>query len=306
MPNRRGFTLIELLVVIAIIAILVGLLLPAVQKVREASAKTKCQHNLKQVALAAHSAHGANNFFPPLCAPNQGTKITTAAQPYNGVNGFTVITFLLPHLEQEKLYQDCLPITYFSENYPSDAILKVLMCPADPAGNLGRGLYDGIGGPKRWGTSNYAANFFAFGNPSLTTDAAAVQGANNLSSGFPDGASYTLMFTEKYANCTNLNDTTKVYTVLWADATSAWRPAFCLNNVNRTWDNPANSSCAIFQVRPNWLTECDTSRAQSGHSGGIAVALVDGSVRMVNASISPTTWANVANPRDGLTIGSDW
>jgi prepilin-type N-terminal cleavage/methylation domain-containing protein len=161
----RGFTLIELLVVIAIIAILIGLLLPAVQKVREAAARTQCSNNLKQLALAAHNYHSSNGILPPgTVGPPNPTTTTGGARPDGSTDpaghGSLVglLVYLLPYIEQENVYQQITPsYTYprgrmddpnnldpgmprwFENPYPPTAIyragqakIKTFRCPADP------------------------------------------------------------------------------------------------------------------------------------------------------------------------------
>ncbi|OWK40470.1 DUF1559 domain-containing protein [Fimbriiglobus ruber] len=147
--NRRAFTLIELLVVIAIIAVLIGLLLPAVQKVREAAARTTCANNLKQIALAAHGYESANGALPPGYFGNS-TDRNYGETGYSSTNATYVGTLavILPHLEQSALYSQIPSILFTDGTYPSGGLpgwwslaqswaaaqvsVKTYLCPSDP------------------------------------------------------------------------------------------------------------------------------------------------------------------------------
>jgi prepilin-type N-terminal cleavage/methylation domain-containing protein len=140
--NHPGFTLLELLVVIAIIAILIGLLLPAVQKVRSAAVRTQCLNNLKQIGLALHNYEGTNQVFPPSCAiTNPSANGTAYGITYGdalrvGPTGFGWGMFLLPYLEQNALYAnfDRTQPCWSPGNAPAARTkVQVFICPAASA-----------------------------------------------------------------------------------------------------------------------------------------------------------------------------
>ena len=211
--KKSGFTLIELLVVIAIIAILIGLLLPAVQKVREAAARTTCVNQLKNIALAVGNFEGTFMKFPGLSTRTAIVPTATAnADTYSG----SLYTQLLPYIEQEALQKlvTANTQTWLAVNPPAPAAggvalrataIKILTCPSDTSVSNGQATQTigGVAGP--WGTTSYVPNSEVFGNSSTmvgTTANAKLSSSYNMGSlSNRDGTSNTITFFERYGAC---------------------------------------------------------------------------------------------------------
>lgn len=317
-PPRNGFTLIELLVVIAIIGVLIGLLVPAVQRVRGAALRMECANKLRQIGLATNNITDTHKRLPPVAAPSGNSNYTKAYGYYNSKQGYTTFTFLLPYIEQQNLYMlsNGKTINTLIPGTPGNgSVVAVAMpsyiCPAEghPVGPAGFGLSSTTqSSAHQWAFGSYAANYFVFGNPEGSTNAIQLEASLSRQQRFQDGTSNTIMFTERYGTCSSTGNNNTGYADLWCDSWPHWRPVFCINRTDQTpvAGDGFNSPCLKFQVQPDWKSACNSFQANSNHSGGIPVCLGDGSVRFVSEGISDATWQNACDPRDGNTLDYDW
>jgi prepilin-type N-terminal cleavage/methylation domain-containing protein/prepilin-type processing-associated H-X9-DG protein len=336
---RSAFTLIELLVVIAIIAVLIALLLPAVQKVRDAANRTQCTNNLKQMALGVQSANDTNGTVPPIFGAYPCQELGSAAgEGFNGNRG-NVQFYLLPYIEQDAMYKlgiNASGVASSSNGGTEYNAVKTYICPSDPSMPSGGVIPSTTGNSaQHWGATTYAANALVFGstqklppaspgvpNVQLTTVANALPTftIHKIPDSFPDGTSNTIFFTEKFAQCGNSNGS---YGSHWAASyypppttTAQTGLSPCPTSGSNTYDCWAPDVAyftfslgmsAMFQVQPTpYQTNCDYTRASSPHTGGINAAMGDGSVRFVAASVQPLTWWGALVPNDGLPMPSDW
>jgi prepilin-type N-terminal cleavage/methylation domain-containing protein/prepilin-type processing-associated H-X9-DG protein len=307
--RRSAFTLIELLVVIAIIAILIGLLLPAVQKVREAAARMQCQNNLKQIGLALHSYHDVMGSMPP-----------GNSKP----NAFSAHSALLPYIEQDNLFK--LIDFKLAQSHANNATakgtpVKTFLCPSDPQSSV----------PAGWGGNNYVANYgttIRWMQDYSGTDGVFAHVTGTAGCRFADvtdGLSNTAAFSERlkgdWSNAA-LTPRTDLLTPPGALPTTPDEAVtMCRGRDNATstqfhsnygsvWIQGNQDSMYGHASPPNDplcafpANSTQTMPASSGHTGGVNVVLCDGSVRFVPNTVAIAAWRALGTRALGEVLGN--
>jgi prepilin-type N-terminal cleavage/methylation domain-containing protein len=301
---RKAFTLIELLVVIAIIAILIGLLLPAVQKVREAASRTKCANNLKQIAIACHNFHDVNGHLPPGVLTLAGRGVPDDSWAWG--------TLILPYIEQQNLYNSFGVILNPPNKAPKinameQIPLSVYRCPSDVNGNGLNVYYDNRA------ISNYVCNRAVFGPADGVVGGKSGTPFNMTLVGITDGTSNTIMIGERDSYWTFAGTwIAKAYGYDDSTACFEGRPGQGMSRPYRVggpFPPPANTHVFSYNARLEW---------SSTHTNVVGFAFCDASIHFIPTSVDAdpsvdwaySPWAKKSNftlqklywPRDGLVV----
>jgi prepilin-type N-terminal cleavage/methylation domain-containing protein/prepilin-type processing-associated H-X9-DG protein len=288
---RRGFTLIELLVVIAIIAVLIGLLLPAVQKVREAAARSQCTNNLKQIGLALHAFHDANNGFP--YAGSDGPTQSCC----NGTNrdAWTWAFHITPYIEQSAIYETAV------DSAVSKLITKIYYCPSRRPPALYNGVaktdYAGNAGSTMSGSTYGKDGFFVrqYANPGAAsyTVTSPPDVPRKRVADLTDGTSNVPAVGEKQTHVTG-----------WGyegGDNEAWNNPGWDEDVLRSGESLPDSDANAVPYPPTYWS----TRFGSSHTGGLNMVMGDGSVRFVRYPTDATLWKNFCAVNDGHVVNLD-
>ncbi|MBM3979871.1 MAG: DUF1559 domain-containing protein [Planctomycetes bacterium] len=300
--SRRGFTLIELLVVIAIIAILIGLLLPAVQKVREAAARMSCSNNLKQMGVAIHGYASANQDGLP-----GGMQGGLSGNPQYASSPFFFT--LLPHIEQDNVFR---AVGQSGASWGTSGgvngqrvVVKTYLCPSDSSHNNGTGPSTG------WTVTSYARNVAVFDTATRPSGNGHVFTVPKFTiASVSDGTSNTIGIVERYAYMSAYN-----WSGLWTHHAqernhwgySQWTSTYGQNNLSGWHPSRALQPGTSFYLPQIGLrsNQAHPFYPNSGHSSTVQVLLMDGSVRGVG-SVAQTTWNYAVNPEDGQALPGNW
>jgi prepilin-type N-terminal cleavage/methylation domain-containing protein len=317
-PPRGAFTLIELLVVIAIIGVLIGLLVPAVQKVREAANLMSCTNNVKQISLAVHNYADSYKKLPELYVYD------ATSRDFAGL-----FFFLLPFIEQNNVYVQGTPANptvanghykRWAGNPPvASTIINTYICPSDPTfpGNMDVMLGEQTG----CASGNYAGNVMVF-DPN---------GPGTIVTAMRDGSSNTVIFAHRLKLCdanapsgvggqTSTEWAAEPRDMYWGPHCVpgfGYKDYVAARGTNSKFNPRSNFNSTIpnfsfggipFQTMPQTAAgngTCLLEVTVSPHAVMVA-GIGDGSVRTVSSSISKLTWVNACNPTDGNVLGSDW